>query len=153
MSISATTDKRNQFSGNSDAPTAFSITFPYLAVTDVEVTRTSVAGVDTVLTYTTDYTLSATNDEFRNGSTITLVTGLTAGQKLTCIPQHALTQPIDLQQGGAFNPEVIEKGFDRNLLIHQQNEEGLERSPQYESSDDFSGAYSRALPSRTVRAS
>ena len=66
--------------------TQFSVGWPFFETTDLVVTITSPAGIDTVLTEGSGagkYTVSAINNDYSNGCTVTTGTAYGDGYKIT----------------------------------------------------------------------
>lgn len=104
-------------------------------------------GVETVLTLTTDYTISDVGNV--NGGNVTLVNAsqawLTAGKlktgyRLTIRRVLPLTQGTDIRNQGDYYGETHEDEFDRRVMVGQQQQDQLDRSlrlPESISPDDF----------------
>lgn len=130
MTISSTIRKAGPFIGNDSAST-FPFTFKVFDAAEVEVVRLEVATtVETILSLTTDYTVSLNQDQDSNpGGTITLVAGaLATGFNLVITSDLANLQPTDLTNQGGFYPEVINDALDRATIQIQQLEEKVDRS-------------------------
>lgn len=147
MTISTTVNK-NSFNGN-DSATTFDTTFKFFDSTELTVILTDTGDLDTTLVESTDYTVSG-----GDGSTGTItypVSGdpLATGEVLTVIRDVPTTQDLDLLNGGAWNPEEVEKALDRLTMIVQQLEELLDRSVVAAPSDV---APNMVLPNAATRA-
>lgn len=73
----------------------------------------------------TDYTLSAPNNDYSNGGTVTLVTGsayAADGNVITIKSNLARSQTYDLEHGGVLNPDSLETTLDRMVRIIQEAE-------------------------------
>lgn len=73
----------------------------------------------------TDYTLSAPNNDYSDGGTVTLVTGsvyAADGNTITIKSALIRSQTYDLQHGGALNPDSLETTLDRMVRIIQELE-------------------------------
>lgn len=125
MTVS-TSSNRADHTGNGSAST-FSFTFRIFADTDLLVTKADADGVETVLTLTTDYTVSGAGSY--NGGSITLVAGaLPSGHTLTILRELDILQDTDLRNQGSFFAETHEDVFDRQTMIMQQLQEQIDRS-------------------------
>lgn len=83
----------------------------------VEVT-VSVDDVETILVLDTDFTVALNPDQDSNpGGVVTIVTVPEAGTLVVVASDVPAQQGLDLTQGGAFNPEVIEQKFDDIVLM------------------------------------
>lgn len=128
MTVSSTTRKAGPFAGN-DATTEFPFAFKVFADTDVLVVMTDSAGVEAEQVLDTDYTLALNADQDANpGGTITMIVAPATGEKLTATSQVPNLQGTDITNAGGFYPQVIEDALDRNLILIQQLQLGLDRS-------------------------
>ena len=127
MSISSETRRAGPFAGNGST-VAFPFTFKVFTTAQVVVTRT-VSGVDTILTLTTDYTVTLNSDQDTSpGGTVTMLTAPATGQSLTITSNVANLQPTVLANLGGFYPEVINDSLDRATIQIQQLDERLDRA-------------------------
>lgn len=134
--------------------TTFSCTggnkIPCFASTDIEVyIRTDSTGVDDRLTLTTDYSVSALNNDYTNGFTVTTVQTYASGKTLVVKRAIGLTQEVNLIRGRAIPAEPMEKTLDRQMLALQDSKEELGRSLRIPVTDS---AYDMNLPSSIDRA-
>lgn len=129
MTISSSTRKAGPFTGNG-ATATYSFTFKIFQASDLLVVRTSLAGVETTLTLTTDYTVSLNADQNSSpGGSVTLVAGnLATGLLLTMTSQVPYTQTTDLTNQGGFYPQVITNSLDKLTIQTQQLQEQVNRS-------------------------
>lgn len=80
---------------------------------------------EATLTLITHYTLSAPNNDYSDGGTVTLVTGsiyAADGNTITMKSALARSQTYDLQHGGTLNPDFLETVLDRMIRIVQELE-------------------------------
>ena len=146
MTISSTNRKAGPFIGNGSA-SVFAFSFRVFAASDLEVVRITVAtGVETTLTFNSDYTVSLNADQNSNpGGSITLTGGaLASGYNLILTSDIANLQPTDLTNQGGFYPEVITDALDRATIQIQQLAEENNRSLKLPITT--SGAVSRVFP-------
>lgn len=101
------------------------------ANTELVVTRYNTAFTPSVLTQTTDYTLSGAGGT--SAGSLTLVSALTAGFLLTVERATPLTQNLDLQYGGNLTLEELEDSLDKLTRITQDLDEGLNLRPAFPS--------------------
>lgn len=131
MTVPATARRAGPYNGNGST-TSFSFSFKTFAAGDLQVTRTSSVGIETVLVLNSDYSVTLNPDQDTSpGGTITYpISGspLSAGSKLTIVGNLAYEQTTDLLGGGAFNARVIEDTFDRTVIQIQQLEERADRA-------------------------
>ena len=109
MTISSTIRKAGPFIGNGSA-SSFPFTYKVFQASDLEVVRLDTStNIETVLTLTTNYTVTLNTDQNSNpGGTVVLVGGpLATGYTLTMTSDVPNLQPTDLTNQGGFYPEVI----------------------------------------------
>ena len=102
---------------------AFTFTFRtlYLAPTNIKCVAT-VGGVDTTLTYTTDYTVAVNANGV--GGTVTLVSPATVGSgTLTVYRQTTNTQISDYDDFNQFPAATLENDLDIRTMVAQENAE------------------------------
>lgn len=127
MTISSETRRAGPYSGNGSTVN-FPFAFKVFATNQVLVTRT-VSGVETVLTLTTDYTVTLNADQNANpGGTVTMLVAPPAGHSITITSNLANLQPTALANLGGFYPEVINDSLDRATIQIQQLDERLDRA-------------------------
>jgi hypothetical protein len=126
MTLSSTTSRMPTYTGNGSTDT-YSYTFKINTAADLYVvTRVISTGVETVLTYPTDYTVTGAGDAA--GGTIVLAAGnLASTKKLIIRRKPALTQSTDIRNGGAFYPSVHESRFDTLTMQIQSLQDELNR--------------------------
>ena len=130
MTISSTNRKAGPYIGNGTT-TVFPFYFKVFTAADVEVVRLTVAtNVETILTLTTDYTVTLNTDQNATpGGSITLVAGaLAAGFNLVITSDIGNLQPTDLTNQGGFYPDVINDALDRATIQIQQLQESVDRA-------------------------
>jgi hypothetical protein len=128
MSISNTVRKAGPFTGDG-VNASFPFTFKVFQASDVLVVATDLAGIETVLTLTSQYTVSLnTNQDTTPGGTVTLLVPPAAGYLTTLGSQVAQTQPTVLTNTGGFFPTVINDMMDRVTILAQQLQEQVSRS-------------------------
>lgn len=127
MSISSTTSVI-RYTGNNTTPT-YSYTFKIFEEGDLLVTSMNTSNVETVLALTTDYTVSGEGDS--GGGSITLVAGnLATGYILTIRRVNDIVQETDIRNQGAYYPAVVEDQLDKLVMIDQQQQNEIDRSPK-----------------------
>lgn len=80
---------------------------------------------EATLALTTDYTLSAPNNDYSSGGTVTLVTGsayAATGNTITIKSALLRKQTYDLKHGGALNTDSLETVLDRYVRMLQEAE-------------------------------
>ena len=129
MTIASSTRKAGPFTGD-DASTTFAFGFKVFSASDLYVVKALTAtGAETVLTLTTDYTVSLNADQNNSpGGTVTLTSVLASGYTLTLTSSVGYLQPTDLTNQGGFYPQVITTALDRLTILAQQLKERLDRA-------------------------
>ncbi|MGI9307170.1 MAG: hypothetical protein ACR2P5_07700 [Gammaproteobacteria bacterium] len=146
MSVSTTTN-RVQYNGD-DSTTAFTFSFPLPS----DDTTTLVVKLDsTTQTITTHYTVSATNNDYSSGGTVTMVTAPATGEVLTIVRDVADTQATDFQRGGEIDNETLEDTLDKLTMQYQELKETVDRCIKFPIED--SSALNTEMPVAATRAS
>jgi len=130
MTINSTLRKTNPLVGNGVAST-FPFAFKVFTQQEIVVLKLEVAtGIETTLNLTADYTVTLNGDQNGNpGGSITLVAGALAnGFNLVITSNVQALQGTDLTNQGGFFPEVINDALDKAIILHQQQQEKLDRS-------------------------
>ncbi len=114
-----TTDTVERFPANGSS-TTFNFTFRLTDQTELQaLVRADSTGVDTALELNVDYTLSATNNDFSSGGTLTTTDTLASGNTLILHREALRTQTVNLIQGQAMPAEATETTFDKQTLAIQ----------------------------------
>jgi len=110
--------------------TEFAITWGFFALTDIKVTVTDPFGVDEVLEYgtgTDKFTVSAINDDYSSGATLTTGTEYPPNSKITIERIVPYGQALDIN--GDFIPgEPLEQALDKLAAQIQQVKDLINRS-------------------------
>ena len=128
----------------------FSITWKYLAKSDVVATLRSAAGVETVWTLNTDYTL--TDADVDAGGTLTATTAPASGTTLFITLEPPNTQSASLPLGGPFPSGSVEDALDRAAQRDSKLENLFDRSLRVPKTDTQTDS-ELELPIDTARAS
>lgn len=140
MTISSTTRVAGPFIGAGTTAT-FPFTFKVFEATDLYVVTLNVAtGQLTPLALTADYTAALNADQDTDpGGSITLTAGnLAIGLNLVITTDIAQLQGLDLANGGAFYPDVINAALDLLTVLIQQLQTQASRSLQIPVTDSAS---------------
>lgn len=130
MTLASSTAKSGPYACNG-VTVAFAIGFACFAATDLYVVRTDTDGLDTYLTYVTDYSVALNADQTNSpGGTVTLAAAPATGFKVTILRNVGLTQGTSLPNQGGWYPKVVEAAFDRLTMMVQQLRERVDRSLQ-----------------------
>ena len=149
MTVLTTTAKAGPYAG-SGTTGPFTVPFRFLAASHLRVIR-NVAGVETVLTLGTDYTVAGVG---ATSGSVTLVAALASGQTLTVVRNVPATQDADYVAGDAFPAESHEQALDKLTMITQQLQEEVARSAKLPASntadaDTLSAALLRVAANET----
>lgn len=125
MTISSLTN-RVEYLGTG-AVSTYAYPFKIFNEDDLLVVQVDTSDVETELIIDDDYTVSGVGTS--TGGNITLVAGnLTSGYSLIIRRKLSLVQSTDIRNQGSFFPEAHENQFDKFAMIHQQQQDELDRS-------------------------
>ncbi|MFW6121292.1 MAG: hypothetical protein ACOC80_10410, partial [Petrotogales bacterium] len=119
--------------------TDFTFSFKIFEKDDLTVILTDSDGNETTLSRPGEYTVSATNEDYSNGGTVTTVDTYAAGNTITIIREIAYKQESDYTVGGPLPAETLENNLDRLTMLAQQNSEKTERTLKLKKSTSYSG--------------
>lgn len=143
-----TTTLRADYTGNG-ATTAFIIPFYFLDNTHVKVVRTQIStGVATILTLTSDYTITGAG--VSNGGTLTMTSAPTSDQRVSVLRNVPNTQLIHYVLNDPFPAATHEAALDQLTMEIQQTNEAITRTLQLPAGETSSGV---TLASAVSRAS
>tara|TARA_B100001057_G_scaffold115661_2_gene114180 strand:+ start:2779 stop:7521 length:4743 start_codon:yes stop_codon:yes gene_type:complete len=145
MTISSTTTK-NQYAANGST-TVFAYAFKIFADADIKVIVTTAAGVESVKSLSSDYTVSGAGSS--SGGNVTFGTAPANGETVTLLRNVAITQSVDYVANDAFPAEAHEGALDRLTAIAQQQDSIIDRSIRVPQSD---GSATLVLPNKATRA-
>jgi hypothetical protein len=126
MTVPTSTAKSGPYAG-SGTTGPFTVSFRFLENSHIQVIKTSSAGVDTTLALGTDYSVAGAGG---TSGTVTLVTALAVGEKLTIVRNVPFTQDADYVQNDAFPAESHERALDKLTMQTQQLLEAVDRALQ-----------------------
>lgn len=127
MTINNTTLGRVAYLGNGTA-TVFTVPFVFSNASDLEVIRTVIStGVETVLTITSDYTVSGGGLIPATGS-VTFLTAPTADHRITIRREVPNTQLVDFVENDTLPAAVQESALDKLTLQIQDLKENVDRA-------------------------
>ena len=126
MTISTTIIK-NSYSGDGSNDT-FAYQFKISSTADMEVIIRSAAGIETIKTLTTHYTVTGAGDA--NGGNVVFEAGAipTATETVVLRRSTTQTQALDLVENDPFTADSVESAFDKNLALIQELEEESTRA-------------------------
>jgi len=145
MTIS-TTDSRISYNGNG-VTTVFSFPYRFLANGDLVVVSVDAAGVETVKTLTTDYTITGAGDDA--GGSVTMLVAPASGTRLIIYRDTDITQETDYISGDPFPAETHERALDRLTMIAQEIGSDADRAIKVPVGD--SSSLSTTLPAAANR--
>lgn len=145
MTVSNETNRSGPYAGNGSTK-IFPYGFRILADSHIRVIR-SQAGVETILTKGTDYSVSGVGAS--GGGSVTLVVAPIAGQSLTMLRDMPFKQEVDLENQGAYYAETVEQALDESTMRAQQVREMAGRALRAQASDS---QLLRELPRAAERA-
>jgi len=126
MTVSATARKAGPFAGNG-VTTVYPFQFKVFTKADIQVILTDANGAATVLVLDSDYSVSLNTDQDASpGGAVTYpIVGspLAAGLTLTTIGNLGYDQATSLANSGRYLPEVVERTFDKVVILIQQLKE------------------------------
>lgn len=148
MAVSVTTNK-NRLTSNGST-TAFNFTFPLpdSDTTQVKVMLT-VGSVDTLQDVSL-YSVTATNNDFSSGGTVTFTTAPASGT-ITIYRDLATTQTSDYVPGGALDADTLEGNLDKLTMLVQEQQDAIDRSIKFPVTDATS--LTSEIPNSSGRAS
>lgn len=131
--------------------TEFTFDFKIFEDSDLKVYKITTAD-DTreLLTLTADYTVSATNDDFSEGGTVTTVQTYASGYEILIVRDVENLQETDYVHGDDLPSEVLENDLDRRCMKTQELVEKLSRALVFPIEDPTT--LSSELPLQTDRA-
>jgi len=132
--------RRVVFAASGTGPYAF--TFEILAATDISVYRD-----DTLLTLTTDYSVTINS----NGTgSITLTASPTGATQIAIVGNRTIQRTTDFVTGGDFFANTLNDELDQQTIFAQQNAEGLQRALSAPQTDPTT--INMTLPRASLRA-
>ena len=139
MTINSTTRKTNNLVGNGNTNT-YPFAFKVFADSEILVKKLEVStSIETTLTLgaSNDYIVTLNSDQNGNpGGSITLKSGgnnfnLPNGFQIVITSAVQSLQGTDLTNQGGFYPEVINDALDKAAILHQQQQDELDRSIKF----------------------
>ncbi len=147
----ADASSRAEFSCNGST-TTFDFTYRIIDTSDILLYhRVDSTGAQTLLTEVTDYSLSATNNDYSSGGTITTVATYASGITLVAIRDIPDSQEATLSDSGVLRLAALEDAYDKLTMLIEQQQEEIDRCLKYPPSD--ASSISAELPNSVDRAS
>lgn len=124
MTISTTVNRSGPYAG-AGTTGPFTVGFRFLENTHLEVVKTSISGVDAVLSFPADYSVTGAGG---TSGTVTTTAAVAVGEKLTIIRNVPFTQETDYTQSDPFPAESHEDALDKLTMAVQQLQEVSDRT-------------------------
>lgn len=102
---------------------AFDFTFPLVTNVSSEISvvlHDIAADTDTTLVENTHYTVSAPNNDYSSGGTVTTISAYATGYNIVISTNLTVKQETSLPHGGAFPPKTVETMCDYLTRLIQQ---------------------------------
>jgi hypothetical protein len=125
MTVASSTS-RAQY--NCSGGTTYTFSFGVGETSEIKVILTDGLGIPATLTETTHYSVSATNNDFSSGGTVTTVAAYDTPYTITILRNVPITQSSDYVEGMESLYETFEDGLDKLTRIDQQQQEILNRA-------------------------
>jgi hypothetical protein len=132
MTVASDTSRNTYLGTGSIGPFAYN--FRILAATDLLVLTRDSNGIETELSYPTDYSVSGVGN--RSGGSVTLVQALVVDDTISIRRVRPLTQETDLRNNGPFAPDTIEDAFDHQIMVSQDLDDTVRRAVRLSDSFD-----------------
>lgn len=145
MTIASAQNTGRQVFTATGGQTAFSITFEFFAIADLNVYKNgTLATYNANPTTTTTYKVTASNSssdsayEFGTGATITFGSGLTADDKVVVVRRITIERTTDFPVNGTFDITALNTELDKAVAIFSDNKDQITRSISLLDGDDTS---------------
>jgi len=124
-----TTDIKTALLSCNGVLTSFAFSFKILADTDLKVYLIKTSDdTRTLLTITSDYSVSAANDDFTDGGNVVTVSTYASGYSILIVRDTENTQESDYTHGDDLPADTLEDDFDRRCMVAQEYEEQISRA-------------------------
>ena len=142
MAINSTTRQTTPYTtGNS-----FAFAFKVFTEADVKVIKIQTSNnAQTILNITSDYTVQLNGDQNDNpGGSVTLTSGTLgsgslAGFTIVITSKVEAKQLTELTNQGGFFPEVINDALDKSVILHQQQQNVIDKTIRFQQTDSVTG--------------
>jgi len=115
---------------------AFTFSFPVAATSEVVVKlRTIATGDDETLEETTDYSVSAINNDYSSGGTVTTVATYSSAYTICLSRKTTQTQNTELRDTGSLRFSAMQAAIDKLTRIVQELQKEVARAPRIPISD------------------
>ncbi|MEX3628267.1 MAG: hypothetical protein VB138_01145 [Burkholderia sp.] len=127
MSVQTSVRVAGPFDGN-DLTTDFGFEFVIFQATDLLAIKTGIDDIELPLVKDVDYTV--TLNDSTPGGTVSLMTPLATGEKLTLTSDLQATQGLQIPNLSAFHPQTLERALDKLTILVQQLADKIARTVQ-----------------------
>ena len=118
--------------------TTFPFTFPILSEADLNVYLIDAAGERTPLTITTEYSVSAVNDDFSAGGNVETVATYDADNYILIVRDAVNDQQSDYRHADDLPADTLENDLDRRTMVDQEQDAYIARALRFPIEDDDS---------------
>lgn len=112
MSLTTTTPKITYDTGGATVEFDFDFKLVTNLSSEIKVTLVDSSDAETLLVEDTDYTVSAPNNDYSSGGTVTTVATYEAGNELVIESALDVKQELVIPYSGGFPPKSVEQQFD-----------------------------------------
>lgn len=137
---------------NCSGGTTYTFSFGVGETSEIKVILTDGSDNQTTLTETTHYAVSATNNDFSSGGTVTTVTAYDTPYTITILRNVPITQSSDYVEGMESLYQTFEDGLDKLTRIAQQQQEVLNRALTIPEASSASTALAAVVANGYLRA-
>ena len=128
----------------------FAFAFKVFTAADVKVIQIQTSNsAETILTLNNDYNVTLNNDQNDNpGGSVTLLSGnLATGYNIVITSKVEAKQLTELTNQGGFFPEVINDALDKAVILHQQQQNVIDKTIRFKQTDGITGLEITDAPS------
>ncbi len=142
MAINSTSRQTTAYTSGSN----FAFAFKVFTTADVKVIKIQTSNnAQTILNITSDYTVQLNGDQNDNpGGSVTLASGTLGSGSLTgftivITSKVEAKQLTELTNQGGFFPEVINDALDKSVILHQQQQNVIDKTIRFQQTDSVTG--------------
>jgi len=142
MAINSTTRQTTAYTTGNN----FAFAFKVFTTADVKVIKIQTSnGAETVLNLNSDYTVTLNGDQDNNpGGSVTLSSGSLGsgslvGFNIVITSKIEAKQLTELTNQGGFFPSVINNALDKSVILHQQQQNVIDKTIRFRQTDGITG--------------
>ena len=142
MAINSTTRQTTAYTTGNN----FAFAFKVFTTADVKVIKIQTSnGAETVLNLNSDYTVTLNGDQDNNpGGSVTLSSGSLGsgslvGFNIVITSKVEAKQLTELTNQGGFFPSVINNALDKSVILHQQQQNVIDKTIRFKQTDGITG--------------